>query len=242
MCKCGIARSARNVTYTASFSSVKNDVLLTNAIQQLATYAINAVVIASVNPPICRAVNSVVRDVLPRCQIQKLTHKDYRARMPIDIPEETAVGVDRCANAYALYLAGKFPAISVDCGTAITCEVLDADGHFCGGSIGPGVALKARVLAQGTAALPEYMVQRFPNLRIGKTTQDALHIGIHSGVRHAVCGIVREAAEAIGEPFRKVIVTGGARDMYAKALRQDGQPARAQKDLTLRGIAAAYYG
>ena len=45
--------------------------------------------------------------------------------------------------------------IALDFGTALTCNLIGADGAFLGGAIVPGLGLAARALGVGCAQLPE---------------------------------------------------------------------------------------
>ena len=64
----------------------------------------------------------------------------------IRLPRPDMVGVDRLLDALAtnrLRPPGR-PAIVIDVGTAITVDLLSAEGFFMGGSILPGIAMSAR--------------------------------------------------------------------------------------------------
>lgn len=61
------------------------------------------------------------------------------------------LGVDRWLALLACRSPGRLPCLVVDCGTAITVDLLDADGVHPGGYILPGLALMRDSLLEGTA-------------------------------------------------------------------------------------------
>ena len=82
---------------------------------------------------------------------RRIGHADLPLAVALDEPHR--VGIDRLAAAAAASLvkpAGR-PAVVVDCGTAVTVDMLAADGRFLGGAILPGPSLMARALADGTS-------------------------------------------------------------------------------------------
>ena len=63
------------------------------------------------------------------------------------------LGVDRWLSLVAVWGQYHSPACIVDCGTAITVDLIDADGRHQGGLISPGLALMKKSLGLGTVAL-----------------------------------------------------------------------------------------
>lgn len=78
--------------------------------------------------------------------------------MPLTIGYQTpsTLGPDRIAAAVGAW--SLFPgqnSLVVDMGTAVTYDVVTADGVFSGGNIAPGVGMRLRALRSFTARLPE---------------------------------------------------------------------------------------
>ena len=65
--------------------------------------------------------------------------------------EPEALGVDRWAAMIAAYHHYGGPVCIVDCGTAITVDVVDAAGQHQGGVIAPGANVLKKSLLEGTA-------------------------------------------------------------------------------------------
>src|SRR4051794_9454022 len=61
-----------------------------------------------------------------------------RTGMPIRIDNPRELGADRLVNAVAAYEKVGGPVVVVDLGTALTYDVVSADGEYMGGIIPPG--------------------------------------------------------------------------------------------------------
>ena len=102
--------------------------------------------------------------------------------------------------------AAPRPALVVMVGTAVTVDALDAEGHFLGGLILPGVGLMLRALEMGTAGLrvPTGEVVDFPT-----NTSDALMSG---GAQALAGALERQHAKLLArtgvEPL--LMMSGGA--------------------------------
>jgi type III pantothenate kinase len=137
----------------------------------------------------------------------------YR-QLPIAVEVEPpdTVGLDRLLGAVAanrLRTPGRV-AVTVDVGTAVTVNMIDANGAFAGGMILPGVWLMARSLQQNTAKLPLIDGDdfRFPNHSFpGKSTPHALR----TGISYAIAGAVRLALAhaTTGDESPELFQTGG---------------------------------
>ena len=100
--------------------------------------------VASVNPPALYRFMGWTHDRGGTVVFER--HTDLPIRVNVDEPEK--VGLDRLCGAVAakgMTPAGT-PAITVDVGTAVTVNLIDADGVFQGGAIFPGPRLMARAL------------------------------------------------------------------------------------------------
>ena len=150
--------------------------------------------------------------------------------------DTASFGADRVANCLAA-AAVHLPVIVVDCGTAITTEVVSADGRVLGGVILPGRALARRALHRGTAQLPEVPLAHTPPTVLGRDTQAAIQAGVDTGLLGALTRILEDSRRAL-EGTPRVLVAGGDAAFFVDGLRAAGVEA-APPDLTLRGLAAA---
>ena len=123
----------------------------------------------------------------------------------IDNPRE--LGADRLVNAVAAHLRLGGPCISVDFGTAMTYDVVSAEGEYIGGVIAPGVEISLDALTSRGAKLPRIDLAA-PRSVIGKGTVDAIRSGIVFGFAAQVDGIITRIRDELGTQA-PTIATGG---------------------------------
>lgn len=127
----------------------------------------------------------------------------------------STIGGDRVANAVAGVLLHAPPLIVLDCGTAVTVEVIDKERHFLGGAILPGRLLLRRALRDYTGQLPYVDLDDRLPAPVGTRTVDAIRSGVDLGSLGAVTIILQRIRDAIGLPACPVWVTGGDADYFA---------------------------
>jgi type III pantothenate kinase len=103
----------------------------------------------------------------------------------VQVDEPGQVGIDRLLNAVAANRRRPpgLAAVVIDAGSAVTVDLVDATGAFCGGAIFPGLRLMAQALHEHTALLPLVAVDRGVPPPGTSTAQ-----AIRAGVFHAVLG------------------------------------------------------
>jgi type III pantothenate kinase len=168
-----------------------------------------------------------------------LTYRDVPLRIEVDKPER--VGIDRLLGALAanrLREAGR-AAILVDLGTAITVDLLTAEGAFAGGAILPGIAMSARALCEQTDALPHLAVDMLGQrpAALGKSTAAAIEAGLYWGTVGAIRELIAQLSSGLGQP-PDIFLTGGASPQVVELLNTDRQ-VRHVPQLVLSGIALA---
>jgi type III pantothenate kinase len=171
--------------------------------------------------------------------IRKITFQDVLLAIRVDEPAR--VGIDRLLAALAADRLRQpdHPAIIVDMGTAITVDLLEADGAFAGGAILPGVAMSARALSEQTDALPlvsiEGLQSRPPAL--GKSTTAAIQSGLCWGTIGAIRELVSQLSQGLSPP-PELFLTGGCSQQMSESLSASiGRPVRYVPHLVLSGIA-----
>jgi type III pantothenate kinase len=118
-----------------------------------------------------------------------------------DVPQ--ALGVDRW-----LALIGARPHLSenlcvVDCGTAVTIDVLKVNGLYAGGLILAGLLASRSALIHNAAALKNIELNQLVNyINLAKNTHD----GIALGTIYAIAGCIEKVA---ADHHAQVILTGG---------------------------------
>ncbi|MDD5198577.1 MAG: type III pantothenate kinase [Terrimicrobiaceae bacterium] len=145
---------------------------------------------------------------------------DHRAPLGIgiDYPQPASIGADRLANAVACAALHGTPAIVVDFGTAVTFDVISADGNYIGGVIAPGLSAMTEYLHSRTALLPRIRLVE-PRRAVGKSTREAMLAGAVYGYRGLICEIVRRvSAEAFPAAKARIVATGGDAPLIAREM------------------------
>lgn len=130
--------------------------------------------------------------------------------------DASTLGADRVANAAALTEYFPLPALSLDCGTAITIEIVDEHKRFRGGAIAPGRTLMRKALFSGTAQLPDIPLSpEVPELP-GVDTASSILFGVDRGIT----GLVRQLTAACCAEYgiKHCAVTGGDADFFVNAV------------------------
>jgi len=134
------------------------------------------------------------------------------------------VGPDRLANAIAARKLYGAPAIVIDFGTAVTFDVIDARGAYCGGVIAPGLNVMTDYLHERTALLPRVTV-REPRRAIAQSTEEAIRVGAVVGyrgmIKEIVAALKKELRAGAATPLRvRVIATGGQAAIVARGMKE----------------------
>jgi type III pantothenate kinase len=173
------------------------------------------------------------------CEFDKLTYRDVPVAIRVKHPEK--VGIDRLLAATAADRLRRQdrPAVIVDLGTAITVDLLEADGGFAGGAILPGIGMSARALAEQTDALPDIGLEHLahPPAALGKSTSEAIEAGLYWGAVGAVRELVAQLSKGLAAA-PELMLTGGASSHVADLLAaQHTAPVHHVPHLVLAGIA-----
>jgi type III pantothenate kinase len=130
-----------------------------------------------------------------------------RTGMPIRMDNPREVGADRLVNAVAAYELIGGPCVIVDFGTAITYDVVSAEGEYVGGIISPGVEVSMEALTSRAAAIPKVDLAP-PRALVGKSTVEAIRSGVIYGFAAQVDGMLARLGEELGDELH-TIATGG---------------------------------
>ncbi len=191
-------------------NTMRYDVFDADVIEEIAKrYELGSVILSSVSiidPVVLSALENVCK------KVYILSHK---TALPIvnDYASPLTLGCDRIAAAVGAWtLSKERPLLVVDLGTAVTYDVVTAQGHYIGGNIAPGLKMRLEALHNFTAKLPKVDADGECPLW-GVNTETAIRAG-------AINGIVGEltyyrsklADDAI------VVCTGGDADVISKLL------------------------
>lgn len=166
--------------------------------------AIDAAAVSSVVPALRPAYEAVGK----RFGVPILTvAPGVKTGISIKVDDPREVGADRLVNAVGAFDKFGGPVVVVDFGTAITFDVVSAEGEYLGGVIGPGIEISVDALAQRTAKLPRVELTP-PERVIGTNTTDSIRSGLVNGFAGAIDGVAgRISAELGARPL--FVATGG---------------------------------
>lgn len=167
---------------------------------------IEAVVVASVVPPIMYTLEHAIRKYLRVEPI--VVGPGIKTGINIKYENPREVGADRIVNAVAAYEIYNSPLIIVDFGTATTFCAVSSKGEYLGGVICPGIKISAEALFQKAAKLPRIELVK-PETVIGRNTVVSMQSGLIYGYVGQVDYIVRRMKKEMKEDGIRVIATGG---------------------------------
>lgn len=156
--------------------------------------------------------------------------------MPTKVREPEKVGTDRLLITLAAKTFRGAPCIVVSAGTAITVDLVDANGALAGGAIAPGFHVAALALHEHTAFLPLVELGK-PQPFLGPDTEDAVRSGVYWSCAGGVLALVDRFRSLPGAAGAPLVCTGTDAPLLLPAL-PEGE-ACCEPDLIFRGMAAA---
>ncbi len=149
-----------------------------------------------------------------------------------DIPE--TLGVDRWLVMIAARQQCRQTVCVIDCGTALTIDVITQQGTHQGGLIIPGLTLMKQSLYQGTAQLSEVKPITQEGFKILATNTDN---AIQTGTLYAVSATLEHIMADLNTQFADgihFILTGGDAKQISQLL---SSPVSCSPDLVMKGLA-----
>jgi type III pantothenate kinase len=142
-------------------------------------------------------------------------------------------GVDRWAALLGAHAEYEGPLCIIDAGTAITVDLIDAEGRHLGGRILPGLQMMRDALLAGAEGIQhtEGAVRDFAN-----NTAEAVSSGTLHMLQAALAEICSSAGRRLGNSMR-IIITGG---MSEQIMSLAGLPELMyEPDLVMKGLRVA---
>lgn len=144
---------------------------------------------------------------------------NHNTSIPIINHYETpeTLGYDRIGVAVAAsFIYPESDVLVIDCGTAITYDLVTSKGVYIGGAISPGIKLRFKSLNDYTAKLPLlHEGNDFP--AIGRNTIDCILSGVLNGVVSEIDGYIDKIKKIY--PKITVVLTGGDSNFFANKLK-----------------------
>ena len=117
---------------------------------------------------------------------------NHQVKLPFKInylnPE--MLGVDRICNVAALSKINNLSnCLSIDIGTCIKFDFLNAKNEYEGGSISPGLNLRFKALHAFTEKLPLISPSTYVNL-VGNSTKSSIQAGVQIGIQQEIICLI----------------------------------------------------
>jgi type III pantothenate kinase len=189
--------------------------------------------IASVGTP--KALKSI-RDWLGRqwmskAQVVKSTASACKVSNAYMEPER--LGVDRWLAIIAAYSKQKRAVCVIDCGTAITIDVVSHNGEHLGGLIIPGIEMMRNSLVKGTTGIKLQKAQPAEVSLLARDTEGAVIGGTLYTSIAVIDRVVSDITETLGRNIAYVITGGDAANLLPLLQHQY----ISEPDLVLQGLA-----
>ena len=144
---------------------------------------------------------------------------DENTDLPIEncYKSKQTLGKDRIAaivGAFDIYPDTNI--LVIDAGTAITYDLLTAEGKYLGGNISPGIEMRYKALNQFTGRLPKIEQAEYNKL-FGTTTEEAIRAGVQNGTVYEVDTTISAFKDFYNN--LKVFITGGDAEFFDKKLK-----------------------
>jgi type III pantothenate kinase len=118
----------------------------------------------------------------------------------------------------------------IDAGTAITLDLIEANGTFSGGNISPGLRSRFRALHEFTQKLP--LIEESDQWPlIGQSTEEAIRAGVINGIIFELDGMIDQLKKKY--PNIQPVLTGGDAGFFERRLKN---PIFVKFEITLIGL------
>ena len=131
--------------------------------------------------------------------------------------DPSRMGVDRWLAAVAAYHRVGGACVVVDCGSAVTVELMSAEGRHCGGYIVPGLRLMRRALFADTDAVKVESASTPLSLAPGTDTAAA----VNHGLPLMLLGLIGAAQRYLADARPQLLLTGGDSAALLPLLRSE---------------------
>lgn len=174
--------------------------------------AIGGVIISSVVPPLNWTLAEMSRNYFGQKAL--FVEMGVKTGMAVLVDSPSEVGADRIVNGVAAFHKYGGPCIVVDFGTAITFDVISANGEYLGGAIAPGLGISSEALFSRAARLPRVEIKD-PGRVIGTNTVTHMQAGLYYGAVDMVDGMLARIKAELGSDAT-VVATGGQAQLVSR--------------------------
>ncbi len=180
---------------------------------------------------VVRGVDGVIREAVQTVWAiaPQVVDTDMDLGIDVAVPRPDYVGIDRLLQASEAFRVCASGVVVAAFGSALTVDLVTADGVFRGGTIAPGLGMGLRALHDETSLLPHVALQP-PDSAIGTDTTSCIQAGIVYGAAGAV---ERLFSELVPDGRATLVLTGGDAELIAPFIKF---PHRVEPDLVMRAL------
>lgn len=158
-----------------------------------------------------------------------VVNTDMDLGIDVAVPRPDHVGIDRLLQASEAFRVCGSGVVVAAFGSALTVDLVTADGVFRGGTIAPGLGMGLRALHDETSLLPHVALQP-PDSAVGTDTTSCIRAGVIYGAAGAV---ERLFSELVPDGHATFVLTGGDAELIAPFVKF---PHRVESDLVMRAL------
>ncbi len=128
------------------------------------------------------------------------------------------LGSDRLAAAVGSYsFYPNSPVLTIDAGTCIKYNFVNAQNEYLGGAISPGIPMRLKAMHDYTHALPNVEADESYDRLLGRTSKESILSGAIMGAALETEGMIRRYREMY--PALQVVITGGDAPYLCRQLK-----------------------
>lgn len=180
---------------------------------------------------VVRGADEVIREAVQQVWglMSQVVDTDMDLGIDVAVPRPDHVGIDRLLQASEAFRICAGSVVVAAFGSALTVDLVTADGVFRGGTIAPGLGMGLRALHDETSLLPHVALQP-PDSAVGTDTTSCIQAGVIYG---AVGAVERLFSELAPDGRATLVLTGGDAEVIAPFINY---PHRVEPDLVMRAL------
>lgn len=216
------------------YTNSTQDVIEACLLENLGEVTVDGAIIGSVVKDFDAELCSVLKKIFNIEPVVIGYQSNLPIRLALEAPEK--LGVDRIVNGAYAYSKYEQSVIVVDCGSAITFDIVNNDAEFVGGIIALGLKNQLKSINSSTSALPKLEISDVKSA-IGKNTKDAILSGVIRGTASMIDGMIADCVEELGLT-PKIVLTGGDAQVLSRYIKSSIDVI--DVDFTLKGLEYLY--
>ena len=184
---------------------------------------------------VVRGADEVIREAVQQVWelMPQVVDTEMDLGIDVAVPRPDYVGIDRLLQASEAFRVCAGSVVVAAFGSALTVDLVTADGVFRGGTIAPGLGMGLRALHDETSLLPQVVLQP-PGSAVGTDTTSCIRAGIVYGAAGAV---ERLFGELVPDGRATLVLTGGDAEVIAPFINYSH---RVEPDLVMRALISLY--